>query len=147
MATYALTTGASSRAPAIQSKNATVPPHRPECTPAYNSLNVLLAALRFCEATGTAHATFGRRAANDPRLIDDMLNGRVLRPETELRIRAFIDNRATASPRKRRKPTDPTRLQSLPPIGDTANDAAHRRAMIGGSRNLLAAIQRERGEA
>jgi tRNA-dihydrouridine synthase len=45
---------------------------------------------RYLAQTGTAQTMFGRAAMNDPRLVDDLLNGRQPGPRTVARIDAFI---------------------------------------------------------
>ena len=45
---------------------------------------------RYLVQTGMAQTVFGRAALNDPRLVDDLLNGRQPRPRTVARIDAFI---------------------------------------------------------
>ncbi len=45
---------------------------------------------RYLRQTGMPRTLFGRRAVNDPRLVDDMINGRQPRPQTAARIEAFI---------------------------------------------------------
>ena len=45
---------------------------------------------RFLRETGMAWTHFGRLAVGDPRLVQDMRNGRTPRPENEARIRAFM---------------------------------------------------------
>jgi hypothetical protein len=35
---------------------------------------------------------FGRRAVNDPKLVADIMAGRVIRPKTEARIKAFMES-------------------------------------------------------
>lgn len=46
---------------------------------------------RWLEATGMPWSTFGWRAVRDKRLVGDMRNGREPRPETQARIRAFME--------------------------------------------------------
>ena len=45
---------------------------------------------RYLARTGMAQTVFGRAAMNDPRFVDDLLNGRQPRPDTVARIDAFI---------------------------------------------------------
>lgn len=45
---------------------------------------------RACRVHRIAQTTFGRRALNDPRLIQDMENGRELRPATAERVRQLL---------------------------------------------------------
>lgn len=47
----------------------------------------------YLKRTQTAAATFGREAVNDPRLVQDLRNGRELRQKTEKRIHAWLDMR------------------------------------------------------
>ena len=49
-----------------------------------------------CE-TGMAWTKFGRLAAHDPRFVEDLRNGRMPRPETQVRIERFIANYAEAA--------------------------------------------------
>ncbi|MFD1787775.1 hypothetical protein ACFSC3_09330 [Sphingomonas floccifaciens] len=49
---------------------------------------------RFLHRTGMPHTSFGRAATNDPRLVEDLLNGRQPRKETVARIEAFIARHA-----------------------------------------------------
>jgi tRNA-dihydrouridine synthase len=45
---------------------------------------------RYLAQTGMAQTMFGRAAVNDPRLVEDLMNGRQPRPRTIERIDAFI---------------------------------------------------------
>ena len=45
---------------------------------------------RFLRETGMAWTRFGRLAVGDPRLVQNMRNGRIPKPENETRIRAFM---------------------------------------------------------
>ena len=45
---------------------------------------------RYLTHTGMAQTVFGRAAVNDPRLVEDLMNGRQPRPRTVARIDAFI---------------------------------------------------------
>lgn len=45
---------------------------------------------RYLRHTGMSPSTFGRRVANDPRLVGDMRNGRVPGPTMIKRVDAFI---------------------------------------------------------
>lgn len=45
---------------------------------------------KFLRETGMKPSAFGRKACGDPRLIDDLRNGRTLRPETTEKIKRFI---------------------------------------------------------
>ena len=45
---------------------------------------------RYLAQTGMAQTVFGRAVLNDPRLVDDLLNGRQPRSRTVARIDAFI---------------------------------------------------------
>jgi hypothetical protein len=45
---------------------------------------------RFLRTTQMPETTFGRRAANDPRLVRDMRNGREPRAPLAARIEAFL---------------------------------------------------------
>ncbi|MGE3691872.1 MAG: hypothetical protein AB7F98_10880 [Novosphingobium sp.] len=46
----------------------------------------------FLRDTGMAWTKFGRLAAHDPRFVQDLRNGRIPRPETDGRVRRFIDS-------------------------------------------------------
>ena len=46
---------------------------------------------RFLRITGTSPTRFGRQAAQDPRLVFDLRNGREPRAPTAARIVAFLD--------------------------------------------------------
>jgi hypothetical protein len=52
---------------------------------------VLRKVERFLRATGMPWTKFGRLAAGDPRLVADMRNGRVPRPEMERRLEHFMN--------------------------------------------------------
>ncbi|MBM3928974.1 MAG: hypothetical protein FJ335_11040 [Sphingomonadales bacterium] len=45
---------------------------------------------RYLVETGMPRTVFGRCAINDPRLVDDLMNGRQPRKRTKARIEAFI---------------------------------------------------------
>jgi len=47
----------------------------------------------YLKRTQTPATTFGREAANDPRFVHDLRNGRELRQKTEKRIHAWLDVR------------------------------------------------------
>jgi len=51
---------------------------------------------RFLRATEIAPTRFGRLALNDPRLVDDLRNGRQLRAATVARVEAFIASQEQA---------------------------------------------------
>lgn len=51
---------------------------------------------RFLRDTGMPWTKFGRLAAQDPRFVEDLRNGRIPRPATEARIRQFMDSYAEA---------------------------------------------------
>ena len=46
---------------------------------------------QFLRRSGMKPARFGRNVARDPRLVFDLRRGRELRPATEQRIRAYLD--------------------------------------------------------
>ena len=54
--------------------------------------NLLKDIEAFCEATGTAPSTFGQQAINDGKFIPQLKGGRRVWPETEQKVRAFIEN-------------------------------------------------------
>lgn len=45
---------------------------------------------RYLRRTNMARTQFGRLALNDPRLVTDLMRGRVLKIETERRIERFM---------------------------------------------------------
>ena len=53
-------------------------------------MEVVMRVRRYLARTGMAQTVFGRAALNDPRLVDDLLNGRQPGPRTIARIDAFI---------------------------------------------------------
>lgn len=46
---------------------------------------------RFCKAKGISPAQFSRRAMNDANFIGELKRGRIPKPETVARIRAFME--------------------------------------------------------
>lgn len=52
----------------------------------------LLRIERYLRRSGMARTRFGRLAANDPRLVPDMRNGRELRPPLRARVAALLDS-------------------------------------------------------
>ncbi len=46
---------------------------------------------RFLRETGMPWTKFGRLAAQDPRFVEDLRNGRVPRPRTERRVEHFMN--------------------------------------------------------
>lgn len=54
---------------------------------------------RFLAETGMKESTFGRGAVKDWKLIGDIRKGRRLWPDTETRIRSFMDSYARQAPR------------------------------------------------
>ena len=52
---------------------------------------------RYLRSSGTPVTRFGRDAANDPRIVLDIRNGRELRAPTAARIAAYLD-RVEAKP-------------------------------------------------
>jgi len=48
---------------------------------------------QFCETTGLPPTKFGRLAVNDPRLVTDLMRGRMVKPETQARIERFLAER------------------------------------------------------
>ena len=53
-------------------------------------MSVLVEIERYLAQAHVTPTRFGRMAARDPRLVDDLRKGRRLRPKTEARVRAFI---------------------------------------------------------
>lgn len=47
---------------------------------------------RFLRRSGMSRSQFGRRAINDPRLVTDMMRGRVIGQDTQRRIERFIES-------------------------------------------------------
>jgi hypothetical protein len=45
---------------------------------------------KFLRETGMPWTRFGRLAAQDPRFVEDLRNGRIPRPATERRVELFI---------------------------------------------------------
>jgi 2,4-dienoyl-CoA reductase-like NADH-dependent reductase (Old Yellow Enzyme family) len=48
---------------------------------------------RFLQQDGISRTRFGREAINDPRLVEDMRNGREPRPKTQKRVLAYMARR------------------------------------------------------
>ncbi len=48
---------------------------------------------RFLRLSGMSRSQFGRLSINDPRLVTDMMRGRAIGRETQIRIERFIDSR------------------------------------------------------
>ncbi|MCP3733908.1 hypothetical protein M9979_03320 [Sphingomonas sp. RP10(2022)] len=48
---------------------------------------------RYLRHTSMSRTQFGRLAANDPRLVTDMMRGRIVGPEMQARIERFIAER------------------------------------------------------
>ncbi|NIJ29596.1 hypothetical protein FHT00_001543 [Sphingomonas insulae] len=48
---------------------------------------------RYLRRTGMSRSQFGRLAINDPRLVTDMMRGRVIGPENAARIEHFMAGR------------------------------------------------------
>ncbi|MEW9856991.1 hypothetical protein ABUH87_17850 [Novosphingobium sp. M1R2S20] len=46
---------------------------------------------RFLRATGMPRTKFGRLSVGDPRLVDDLRNGRTPRPSMEQRVEHFMN--------------------------------------------------------
>jgi hypothetical protein len=51
----------------------------------------------FMRETKMPQTKFGRLAASDPRLIDDLRKGRILRPRTRQRVEHFMNSYREAS--------------------------------------------------
>lgn len=49
---------------------------------------------RYCEQTGMAPSSFGRRAVNDPRLVADLRNGRQPQQRARARVVAYVNGEA-----------------------------------------------------
>jgi hypothetical protein len=62
--------------------------------------DLLKRVLRFCEAADIRPETFGRRAANDARLIAGMKKGRELRYRTRQKIESYMAKEIAALQRK-----------------------------------------------
>lgn len=54
-------------------------------------MSLLLKIDRYLRITQMSRSAFGRRTVNDPRLVTDMMRGRVVKPETEARIERFME--------------------------------------------------------
>jgi len=52
---------------------------------------------RFLSQHAMPRTKFGRLAAHDPRLVDDLRNGREPRPATQARVEHFMNNYRSAS--------------------------------------------------
>lgn len=50
---------------------------------------------KFLRQTNMPPTKFGRLVAQDPRLVEDLRNGREVRPPLAARIEAFLENQAT----------------------------------------------------
>lgn len=59
-------------------------------------MDLLSRILLFLRRSGMRTTTFGRLAANDPRLVEDLLRGREPRTSTAVRIHAWLDTRGAA---------------------------------------------------
>lgn len=53
---------------------------------------MLLEISKFLRETGMSEQSFGRKFNGEHRLVEDLRNGRELRPRTIARLRAFISN-------------------------------------------------------
>lgn len=95
-----------------------------------------------CRQLGIAPTNFGREAVGDPRLVNDLRNGRQPTSRTIARVRAYMEGLPLAAPKLRVRGGMDDSL-----IDITAELLKRRRAMAQGSARLLAAIRRERGEA
>jgi len=54
---------------------------------------LLLKVDRYLRTTRMSRSRFGRLTVNDPRLVTDMMRGRVIGPENTLRIERFMADR------------------------------------------------------
>ncbi len=54
---------------------------------------LLLKIDRYLRLTKMPRSQFGRLAINDPRLVTDMMRGRVIKPATARRIERFMEDR------------------------------------------------------
>lgn len=70
--------------------------------------NIVAEIERFCSASGIAETTFGRLAVNDGKLVQRLRTGGRMWPETEERIRSFMDheNKERRSKSAGRRKTD-----------------------------------------
>lgn len=48
---------------------------------------------RYLRRTNMSRSEFGRLAVNDPRLVTDMMRGRIVGPEVALRVERFMAER------------------------------------------------------
>ncbi|NYD90234.1 hypothetical protein [Sphingomonas melonis] len=56
-------------------------------------MSLLIRIDRYLRRTKMSRTQFGRLAVNDPRLITDMIRGRVIGPAVEARITRFMEGR------------------------------------------------------
>jgi hypothetical protein len=56
-------------------------------------MSLLVKIDRYLRRTNMSRTQFGRLAVNDPRLVTDMIRGRVIGPAVEARITRLIDGR------------------------------------------------------
>lgn len=57
----------------------------------YHHADLLAAIDRYIEAAEISEITFGRKALGDPHFVKQLRNGRRLWPETEAKVRAFME--------------------------------------------------------
>ncbi|MCK9543196.1 MAG: hypothetical protein M0R03_14340 [Novosphingobium sp.] len=109
----------------------------PSCAPiTYDTIAL------FCDRNGMTLSRFGREAAGDPGLVFAIRDGRAIRPATAAKINAYISG--SGSMHVRRVPSG-RRTRHADDFAMVAR--RHRAEMREGCAMLLAAIQRERGEA
>lgn len=93
-----------------------------------------------CRRFGIPASRFGRAAIGDPRLVRDLREGRVLRPATIERVRAYI---AALGLQAAPAASTPRSIRLAP----EAPAYEHASMMRAGSARLLAAILAAKGEA
>ncbi|MCW1429927.1 hypothetical protein [Novosphingobium sp. JCM 18896] len=119
----------------------TLPRHREDRSPAFNSLNILIAAKQACALHNIPPSMFGRRAAGDPRLLTHLEHGRTLGRECSGRVRAYIESLGSPISRSIAPEAKRARAEAdWSPITTAAADLIFRAKMARGSRMLLKAI-------
>jgi hypothetical protein len=56
-------------------------------------MSLLIRIDRYLRHTHMSRSQFGRLAVNDPRLVTDLMRGRMVKPETQARIERFLAER------------------------------------------------------
>ena len=63
----------------------------------YQQPVLLDAIVAFTKASGMSEITFGRKAMSDPHFVRQLRNGRRVWPETEAKVRKFIESASIQS--------------------------------------------------